>query len=353
MLFSIAVYRFTKKLQVMAKEVKQAIVKPRKGFNRQSNKITRAGDVFTLPERRVFLRLVEKFNQFELKDLEMTIFGKYHIEIRLDSIMSGENLVGKHAKKFVEDLMSRRITLVNLNEEDVGENGTWIDQLNIFSVIRIQKKGGVNFLQCEITQDVAAFFVNLQKNFTEYSLTCALELSSTYSQKLYELFCSWKSLKNNQGRKGVKSYSIDELKKLTQTDKKKYNTGMFIKRIIEEPIAEINDKTDIYVTFEVIKEGKSIIALEFTIKEKGNLTAHDKGILRLEEVAELPRNSQRAEIENLLIKHFSDLSPTYKKAILTDNAVATKFITVYEQCLHQSIKNPSAYLVNCLRAYVE
>ena len=44
--------------------------------------------------------------------------------------------------------------------------------------------------------------------------------------------------------------------------------GDFKRRVIEPAVTEINEKTDIYVTYELFKDGKAYVGIEFYISNK-------------------------------------------------------------------------------------
>ena len=99
--------------------------------------------------------------------------------------------------------------------------------------------------------------------FTQYLLRQTATLNSVYSVRLYELIAQWRSAKNTpvfeleifRGQLG-----------LGVTDYKKMND--FKKRVLDLAVNEINDKTDLKVEYENVKEGRKIIGFKFTVREK-------------------------------------------------------------------------------------
>lgn len=323
---------------------KDAVKKPRKGFNRQSNKITRSGDVFTLGEKRAFYIIINKFNEVDSLDkIDKDLYGNYTISLRLDSLDEHENLNGKKASEFASNLRKKYIKLSDRIIPEEEMDGEGMHEINVFVSTKITKRNGVVFLDCDINGKVANYFYNIGSHFTEYNLQSVLFLSSTYAQKMYENFCSWQ-------KKGEWIVSIDELKNITQTMKKTYNTGMFLKRVVDASIAEINGKTELRVTYEIIKEGKSFTHIAFKIKKQEDLTAKDKGVTKLQAIAELPSSEQSRTIHTMLAS-FKNLKLSVKNTILSDNKIAEKFVMVYDQCM--KAKNPTGYLMTCLEAYLD
>ena len=88
-------------------------------------------------------------------------------------------------------------------------------------------------------------------------------MKSQYSIRLYEL------LKSVAGKE-LWYFEIDDLKNIFLCEKKYDRVNDFKKRIIEPSIEEINNKTDLNVTYEYFNEGKKIVGIEFHISYKSN-----------------------------------------------------------------------------------
>lgn len=99
--------------------------------------------------------------------------------------------------------------------------------------------------------------------FTQYLLRQTATLNSVYSVRLYELITQWRTAKHTpvfeleifRGQLG-----------LGVTDYKKMND--FKKRVLDLAVNEINDKTDLKVEYENVKEGRKIVGFKFTVKER-------------------------------------------------------------------------------------
>ena len=94
-------------------------------------------------------------------------------------------------------------------------------------------------------------------------------MKSQYSIRLYELLKSYKI-------QVTKTFTIEEFKKLLMIeDIKSYNRFPSLKQKVLEPaMKEINEYTDIDVSYREILKGRKVIKLEFHIKDKEHLFAY-------------------------------------------------------------------------------
>lgn len=121
----------------------------------------------------------------------------------------------------------------------------------------IEKKGKVRLL---LDDDIKKYLIALQETFTQYELYNILALKSKYSIRLYELFKSYAFQKE-------KTLNIDELKTMLLASHYT-NFKDFRNRVLDKAIAEINYYTDLNVSYETIKKGRKVEAVNFIIDRK-------------------------------------------------------------------------------------
>lgn len=126
---------------------------------------------------------------------------------------------------------------------------------------------------------IMPYLMDLKKNFTQYALTDVMELNSKYSIIIYKWLCmhynQYEHYTNKGGRRedqleGYRnpSIQISELRSLTDTIDIYTNFPMFEKRVLKEPIEEINKHTHFNVEYEKIKKGRAIDSVIFHITKK-------------------------------------------------------------------------------------
>lgn len=99
--------------------------------------------------------------------------------------------------------------------------------------------------------------------FTQYLLRQTASLNSVYSVRLYELITQWRTAKNTpvfdlEIFRGQLGLGVADYKKMND----------FKKRVLDLAVNEINDKTDLKVKYENVKQGRKIIGFKFTVHEK-------------------------------------------------------------------------------------
>ena len=111
------------------------------------------------------------------------------------------------------------------------------------------------------------YLLNLKNNFTSYELWNILSLKSKYSIRLYELFKSYEYQHS-------KKFELEELKGLLCAESySRY--GNFAARVIEPAVREINQYTNLDVSYKAIHQGRThkVVGIEFKIRTKSNLDA--------------------------------------------------------------------------------
>ena len=101
-------------------------------------------------------------------------------------------------------------------------------------------------------------------------------MKSQYSIRLYEILKSYEY-------QHKKVFEIEELKRLLSAEK--YILFSDIKkRVLDLAMREINDLSDINVTYESIKEGRKFEKIEFSIKLKKDLDERLSTWAKIDEV---------------------------------------------------------------------
>lgn len=147
----------------------------------------------------------------------------------------------------------------------LADNSFWLDgedddlYFQWITTPRIKKKTGK--VTVKISDDVMPYLYNLQEKFTAYELYQILALKSSHSIALYELLKSYAFKKNI-------ILAIEDIKRCLSIEGKYKEYKAFRRKIIEPAIAEINEFTDLDISWTPIREGRFYMAIEFTITQK-------------------------------------------------------------------------------------
>ena len=135
-----------------------------------------------------------------------------------------------------------------------------------------------------LTNEIMPYLTQLKGQFTQYQLNHISGFSSVHAIRLYELFTQYKRL-------GERYITVEELKKWLQLEEKYDRYNNLNQRVLTPSLAEINEKSDLYVKYEPIKRGRAIVALRFTINKK-KLTDNVNSDLTKDGLTKLPQRPQ-------------------------------------------------------------
>ena len=137
-------------------------------------------------------------------------------------------------------------------------------------VSRIFYVDDLALLEITFAPDVVPLVTRLEEHFTSYQAKQVAHLTSKYAVRLYELLIAWREA----GK--VPPIEISEFRnRLGLLDDEYTAMHNFKKRVLEPSIQQINEHTDITVTYEQHKKGRVIEGFSFAFKTKKK--AVDKG----------------------------------------------------------------------------
>ncbi|WP_257223656.1 MULTISPECIES: replication initiation protein RepM [unclassified Acinetobacter] len=110
---------------------------------------------------------------------------------------------------------------------------------------------------------VSGMCSRLESHFTSYDLEQVAQLTSKYAVRLYELLMCWKSV-----GKTPEFSLVDFRKKLGLLDSEYKPMNNFKKYVLDLAVAQINEHTDIKVSYEQHKTGRTISGFSFKFKSK-------------------------------------------------------------------------------------
>jgi plasmid replication initiation protein len=178
----------------------------------------------------------------------------------------------------------------------------------------LRGKGTVEVL---ISKKLKPYLLDLTQNYNKHQLFSMLRLKSKHSKIMYMYLCQYRP------KKGFNRHSIDskDLKKLKEelgfinpeTGEEKYKKfGHFNDRVLKIAKEEINELTDIKFSYEKVKWGREVIALNINIENKNN---EELISTKLEDFSEITDKDRSLE-ENL--KELSDFERLTKIYELTE-----------------------------------
>ena len=176
----------------------------------------------------------------------------------------------------------------------------------------------------QFSEHIMPYLINLKAEFTQYKISELQKLNSKYSLILYR----WLSMQYNQyehysvkgGRRAeqVEAYrnpsiTVKELREITDTINEYKAMTNFTRKILKEPLEEINAHTSFNVSYEKIKKGRSIDSIVFHIEKKRKA---DDNSYKLEDKVYQDDKKQKEETEQALV--FQAMESKYTK-LLSEN----------------------------------
>jgi plasmid replication initiation protein len=151
----------------------------------------------------------------------------------------------------IRKISKRWVTLVD-NEKELTEV-VLVNKRTYF------KKEGRFYI--EFHEDLMPYIANLKARYTKYELVNIGAFTSTHTIRLYELCSQYKTV-------GYREIKLNDLKDWLQIKDKYSAYADFRKWVLEPSISEINQKSDLNVSVEPVKRGRTIYALNFVILPK-------------------------------------------------------------------------------------
>ena len=155
-------------------------------------------------------------------------------------------------------------------------------------------------VKVHISTKVLKFFLHTKKLFTKFFLTIQFSMNSKYSKLLYEVLKDYE---------GIKSKTIDYelliglLNALGNTRVNKFS--YFNNDILKKSIKEINEKSDISVDYEPIKEKldgrrKQVTKIKFNIKKQPESRLEELGLIETSITANRFYNKSKTKLDKLV-----------------------------------------------------
>ncbi len=179
-------------------------------------------------------------------------FETYDFDLKELCKICGIETHGQNYQNFKNSIESLASKVFWIETEDTERTCHWIEKAIIH---KNDTRVSIRF-----DKDLKPYLLQLRNNFTIYQLENILLMKSKYSIRLYELLKSYLYY-------GEYIADLETLKKQLQSaGYKRFNN--FRLYVLEVATKEINQFTDLKVSYEPIREGRSVSYIRFYIKSK-------------------------------------------------------------------------------------
>ncbi len=220
----------------------------------KANKLLEAGYRLDLVEQRLILAAIVEARESGqgLGD------GFIAIEAKRFGAMFGmeEGNVYGQLKDAIKTLFNRFVTIRDIDHDSGKERVSLVRWISTASYI-----DGVGVVKLRFATDMVPYITRLESEFTSYRLEKIGSLSSAHAVRLYELLVQHLSI-------GSRDIELAWLKETLQLGNDYPRLFDLKKRVLDVAVSQINDHTDITVSYTQRKTGRTVTHLIFTIKTK-------------------------------------------------------------------------------------
>ena len=220
-----------------------------------------------------------KVNEYEAKIIMLAIsqiykdddeFKTYDLKISEISKALDSQQNHKQLKKVAESLLSKPLF--------IEDNNGWIG-FNWFSSIRYIKDEAV--LQVSIDPKLKPYLLQLKDNFKSYDIKNIIKLSSSYAIRIYQLLKQYQKI-------GNRILNVNDMQEMFKVPKSMFVYNNFKQKVLAVAVEQINEHTDLTISYEEIKTGRKITDLNFIIKTKKKAEIQTSALIEVEPT-ELPQ----------------------------------------------------------------
>lgn len=207
-----------------------------------------------------------------------------HAESYINQFGVHRNTAYQALKDACKDLFARQFSYQELSAKGntINKMSRWVSEVGYIDNEAV--------VQLIFAPAIVPLITRLEKQFTKYELAQISNLNSAYAVRLYEILIAWRST----GKTPI--IELEEFRKrIGVLDTEYLRSDNFKKWIIELPIKQINEHTDITVNYEQHKKGRSIYGFSFTFKQKkiDKLSINSKKDIRTTNIFSKMSDAQR------------------------------------------------------------
>lgn len=208
----------------------------------KSNTLVEAAYKLSLQEQRLILCALSKVNP--RREVPKTI----SVSVVEFSEFVDMNRPNAHRElyKAADTLYERSITIRNSEKIDTFR---WIQR-------KIQYVKGDGKITLVWSDEVLKYIGQLRNRFTTYKLKNITQLQSTYSIRLYELLMQFNCT-------GKRTISLNDLRTMFGIEDRYPQFKILNRAVIKPSVAELNQRSDLVITYETIKDRRNVVGLRF------------------------------------------------------------------------------------------
>ena len=221
----------------------------------KSNRLVEASYRLTLAEQRIILYAITEARRTQ-KGLNAVDF----VTVQAADYATQFNIPVKQAYEQMKEaaltLYERRFNLYDTYPESGHPRvikGRWVSAATYID--------GAGVIQLQFSGLVVPYITRLEAEFTSYRLEKIAHMSSAYAIRLYELLIQWGSV-------GKREIEMEWLRKALMVESEYKAIKDFKKWVIDVALSQINEHSDLTVSYDQRKTGRNVTHLIFTFSPK-------------------------------------------------------------------------------------
>lgn len=223
----------------------------------KSNRLIEASYRLGLNEQRIIL-----FSICRCREEQKGLFPDLPVTITADAFAKqfpsiGRGNVYQQLKDAMDALYERSVTI---HDTDPASGHARVKKTRWVS--EAAYVDGAGNVQVIFTPEVIKYITRLEAEFTSYQLEKVGNMTSAYAVRIYELLAQHREI-------GIRTLNLAWLRETLGVEPGEYKlTADFIRKVIEVAVKQINDHSDITVSYKPVKTGRAITDFAFKIKDK-------------------------------------------------------------------------------------
>jgi len=221
----------------------------------KDNALIQSGYSLSLVEARLILLAI-----VEARETGQGLTAESYLEIHASHYADKFQVTIKTAYEALSDaaqtLFQRQVTLYTIDAASQKPEKQVIRWVSGIAYVDDMAKVKVRF-----SPDVVPLITRLERNFTSYELERVSALRSAYAVRLYELLIQWRSV----GKTPM--FELQKFREQMGVEDHEYVLLYNLKtRVLDLAIEQINQHTDIQVSYAQYKQGRTVIGFSFEFK---------------------------------------------------------------------------------------
>lgn len=132
----------------------------------------------------------------------------------------------------------------------------------IFSMCKYKSRQGM--IEAKFNEDARPYLLRLREHFTQYRLRQAIPLSTPYAIRTYEI----SKMIERPGERRSRQIPVERFRSMFKLENKYGRHCDMRRRVIDPSVEEVNEKTDVEISCDDVRDGQTPIALRWVVLSK-------------------------------------------------------------------------------------